>query len=299
MFRTVALGVGGSPAWSGTRPIHSRAASQLTGVARAAFVACALHEAFGAMAVAVSSDARVDVDDHPLLPLPFTTVLIVELAVLGTLVAVFGTHPPLAHESGWAGAGSMIAMQLYSVRRRVRALRNLGSLRTWLDAHIFLGFQGFVLVAYHSVGISPNADLAAVNFALVSIVVLTGVIGRYLYGFIPRARAGRAISYGQLSEALGAMALPITLRRECRGLIDLIVLDIARRRALGQVGGFPAVAPGLARLLGRSITLASSISTLEVADRWFSRWTLLHRPLAILLLGITTLHVLAHFAYAT
>jgi hypothetical protein len=51
--------------------------------------------------------------------------------------------------------------------------------------------------------------------------------------------------------------------------------------------------------LRRSITLASWISTLEVADRWFSRWTILHRPLAILLFGITTTHVLAHFAYAT
>jgi hypothetical protein len=251
------------------------------------------------MAVAVSSDARIDVEDHPLLPLPFTAILIAELAVLGTLVVIFRTHPPLSRELGWAGAGSMIAMQLYSVRRRVRALRNLGSLRAWLDAHIFLGFQGFVLVAYHSVGISVNANLAAVNFAFVTIVVLTGVIGRYLYSFIPRARAGRAITYAQLSDALGATALPSELRRECTGLIDLVVLDISRRSALRRLERDPAVTPGRARMLRRSLTLASCISTLEVADRWFSRWTLLHRPLAILLFGITTLHVLAHFAYAT
>jgi hypothetical protein len=251
------------------------------------------------MAVAVSLGDRVDVEDRPLLPLPFTTILIAELAVLATLVATFGTHPPYARALGWAGAASMIVMQVYSVRRRVHALRNVGSLRAWLDAHIFLGFQGFVFVAYHSVSISANASLAAVNFALVAIVVLTGVIGRYLYSFIPRARAGGAISYARLSDALGATALPIELRRECRSLIDLVVLDVARRRALRRLERDPAVTPGRARMLRRSITLASYISTLEVADRWFSRWTLLHRPLAIVLFGITTLHVLAHFAYAT
>jgi hypothetical protein len=240
-------------------------------------------------------DVRVAVEDRPILPRAFTTILIGEIAVLATLVAMFRSHPPLAHELGWAGAGSMIAMQLYSVRRRVRALRNVGSLRAWLDAHIFLGFQGFVLVAYHSVGIAMNANLAAINFGLVAVVVLTGVIGRYLYSFIPRARAGHAIAYAELSAALGRTALPVELRRECRGLFDLVVLDVARRRALRRLERDPSQA----RALRRSITLASWISTLEVADRWFSRWTLLHRPLAILLLGITTLHVLAHFAYAT
>ena len=69
----------------------------------------------------------------------------------------------------------MLVMQLYSLRRRVRALREIGTLRGWLDAHIFLGLQGFVLVAYHSIGVSPSASLAALNFGLVTIVVTTGL----------------------------------------------------------------------------------------------------------------------------
>jgi hypothetical protein len=164
--------------------------------------------------------------DRPWLPLPYAAILIGEVAALGTLVAMFGRHPPAAYELGWVGAGSMIAMQLYSVRRRVRLLRNLGALRTWLDAHIFLGLQGFVCVAYHSIGIDTHATLAAVNFGLVATVVVTGMIGRYLYAVLARARA-------------------------------------------------------------------------EHAMRWFSRWSLVHRPLAVLVFGITALHVLAHFAYAT
>jgi hypothetical protein len=190
-------------------------------------------------------------------------------------------------------------MQVYSVRRRVRALQNLGALRAWLDLHVFLGLQGFVLVAYHSVGVSPQVTLAAVNFALVATIVATGLFGRYVYRLIPRARAGDAIAYAELgATVLRGMAPPAALRRECRGFFDLVGLDLARRRALHRLLRDPAMTPERAHAARRSILLASRISALEVADRWCSRWILLHRPLAILLLGITTLHVLAHFAYA-
>jgi len=237
--------------------------------------------------------------DRPFLPLPYVTALTGELVVLGVLVAMFREHPPLAYELGWAGAASMIAMQVYSLRRRIRLLRNLGSLRAWLDAHIFLGFQGYVLVAYHSVGIAMDASLAAVNFGLVTLIVLTGVFGRYLYGFLPRARAGHTLAYAQLAAALGPGALPPGLPRECRGLVDLVALDLAHRRTLRAVARDPRLTPARARAVRRTITLAMRISALEVAERWFSRWTILHRPLAILVAGITALHVLAHFAYAT
>lgn len=250
------------------------------------------------MVVATAHGPDLDLD-RPALPLPYVTLLVGELAVLATLVAMFRDHPPLAYEAGWAGTGSMIAMQLYSVRRRVRLLRRTGPLRAWLDAHIFLGFQGYLLVGYHSVGISVNANLAAVNFGLVTLIVATGVVGRYLYGFLPRARAGHAIAYAELMAALGPRALPSAVRRQCRGLLDLVALDLERRRELRRLARTPGASAERVRAARRSIALASRISALEVAERWFARWTLLHRPLAIVVLGITILHVLAHFAYAT
>lgn len=172
-------------------------------------------------------------DQRAALPWPYLALLIGEIAVLGRLVATSPGKPPLSYELGWLGCGSMLVMQVYSIRRRVRALSRLGPLRAWLDLHVFLGLQGFVLVAYHSVGVSPRASLAAINFALVATVVVTGVIGRYFYGLIPRARRTRQDSVA-----------------------------------------------------------------LALAERAFSRWIVLHRPLSFLLLAITTLHVLAHFAYA-
>jgi hypothetical protein len=241
---------------------------------------------------------RIETDDRaerPVLPWPYVAILLAETFVLGGLAATSPARPPMFYEMGWLGCGSMLVMQLYSVRRRLRALRALGSLRAWLDLHVFLGLQGFVLVAYHSIGVSPNASLAAINFALVATVVATGIVGRYLYSLIPRARASDALAYAELgATAHHGMAPP----RACRGLFDLIGMDLARRRLRRALLRDPAMTPARARAVRRSITLASRISALEVADRWFSGWTLLHRPLAFLLLGTTTLHVLAHFAYA-
>ena len=228
--------------------------------------------------------------ERPALAWPYVAILLAEITVLVTLAIQVRPHPPLTYELGWAGVGSMIVMQVYSLRRRVRALQNLGSLRGWLDMHVFLGLQGFVLVAYHSIGITVNANLAAVNFGLVALVVITGLTGRYLYSFIPRTRA----------ELVGrCMSLPPRLRRECRGFWDLIGLDLARRKLLRELSRDPSLSRERLRSLRNSITVASRVSMLEVADRWFARWTLLHRPLSVLLLGITVLHVLAHFAYAT
>jgi hypothetical protein len=142
----------------------------------------------------------------------------VEAAVLGTLVALHGTHPPYRNELGYAAIGSFAAMQTYSLRRRIRALGALGPLDAWLDLHVFLGLQGLVFVAYHAIGIAARLDIASADAAVVLALGLTGMIGRYLFRYVARAR----------TEAI---------------------------------------------------------------------WSFLHRPLAFVLLALTTLHVLAHFAY--
>lgn len=159
----------------------------------------------------------------------YIAILISETAILTALAIGFWPRPPLGYELGWAGAGSMVLMQVYSLRRRLGVLRAFGSLTAWLDLHVFLGLQGFVFVAYHCVRVSTNASLASLNFALVVVIVIAGLVGRYVYRLVARARgtAGR-----------------------------------------------------------------------QLVERCLSRWPLLHRPLAILVLAITTLHVLAHFAYA-
>jgi hypothetical protein len=243
--------------------------------------------------------SSLDQEPRPALPWPYVVILLAEILALGSKVAMAHGAPPMTYEAGWVAVGSMLITPLYSLRRRVRLLRGLGSLAAWLDVHVFLGLQAFILVAYHSIGLTAHVTLSAINFALTGVIVVSGLFGRFVYALIPRARAEDAHAYCELSETvLRGMTPPSALRRECRGFVDMVGLDLMRRRTLRQLLRDPEITPLHARAARRSILLASRISALELAERWLSHWILLHRPLAILLLGVTTLHVLAHFAYA-
>jgi len=51
---------------------------------------------------------------------------------------------------GMVGATLLVTMLIYSVRKRLRILRNAGSLRVWLAFHIFCGVVGALLILLHT-----------------------------------------------------------------------------------------------------------------------------------------------------
>src|SRR5437870_3513398 len=86
------------------------------------------------------------------LPLPYYLLLVAEAAGLVGLHFYRPEESGGAHASyllGWAGTASMAIMHVYSLRRRVRAMRTWGPLRSWLHFHIFMGLQGALFVSYH------------------------------------------------------------------------------------------------------------------------------------------------------
>ena len=94
----------------------------------------------------------------------------------------------VGHKLGVVGSSMMVLMLLYSIRKRVGALRRLGPLGRWLDVHIYLGIFGPLLVVLHSS--FKVQGLVALSFWSMVIVASSGVLGRYLYMQIPRTRAG-------------------------------------------------------------------------------------------------------------
>src|SRR5262245_35017086 len=89
---------------------------------------------------------------EPVLPLFAYGLLLLEAAFLTWLYATHEMKPgeTLGHAIGWGGTASMAGMHVYSIRKRVRALANLGRLKSWLQFHIFLGLQGAMMVTFHS-----------------------------------------------------------------------------------------------------------------------------------------------------
>ena len=51
---------------------------------------------------------------------------------------------------GIAGAVTMLMLLLYPLRKRIKALRHLGSVKSWFRAHMLLGILGPTLILFHA-----------------------------------------------------------------------------------------------------------------------------------------------------
>lgn len=106
---------------------------------------------------------------------------------------------PVLRQSGSAGhlfaiIGTffMMLLLLYSVRRRCRFAAKWGDLSVWLNAHIFLGCAGPVLVLFHTV--FKFSGIVAIAFWSMTLVVASGVVGKYIYTLIPRSLSGMELN---------------------------------------------------------------------------------------------------------
>ncbi len=227
---------------------------------------------------------------------------------------------------GITGLSLMVLMHGYSLRKRFRFMRNLGSVTTWLEFHIFCGFFGPVLITLHT-SFKFNGLVSVAYWSMV-IVVASGFVGRYLYVMIPRSIRGRELSDGELAEraydlktrvvdaGLGddvagriysfeATVVPSTeaeatwsglLFGELSAQVRLIGL---RRYARRHGENRRLVDEALATIAERA-QLLRRIAYLKKTKRLFDLWRVYHKPLAILMALIVILHVgtVAYLGYA-
>jgi hypothetical protein len=83
----------------------------------------------------------------------------------------------------WLGAvGSlmMLALLLYPLRKKYASWQRLGTVAGWFKWHMILGIVGPLLIVFHS-GFRISATNSAVAMLTLALVVVSGIIGRYLY----------------------------------------------------------------------------------------------------------------------
>ena len=161
---------------------------------------------------------------------------------------------------GIVGASLMLLLLLYPLRKRIKALRAIGSVGFWFRSHMILGVFGPVLILFHA-----NFKLGSINsnVALVSmlIVAISGVVGRYLYGKIHQGM------YGRKAEVREILADAEVLKRAIGA--DLPVADrvVEQLSAFAQLGTVTpkSVVIGLLRLPVVSVR-ASIVRMRLIAD---------------------------------
>jgi hypothetical protein len=218
---------------------------------------------------------------------------------------------------GVIGASMLTLMLLYSVRKRVGALRRVGPLSRWLDVHIYLGVFGPLLVILHSA--FKVHGLVALSFWSMIIVASSGVLGRYLYLQIPRTRAGEELALvelerldRQLSERLktrfrlGDEQLAVldataadagtTRLGIVRGLLRMVVDDLSLRARLRAFARSCHSVPrpvfrDFERVVRQKAMARRRLLLWDRLHEVFHYWHVLHKPFALVMYLFMIVHV--------
>jgi hypothetical protein len=224
----------------------------------------------------------------------------------------------LGHWLGGVGFLLMLSTEtLYSLRKRLRSFA-LGRMSLWLQIHIFTGLVGPFLVLLHTAG--RFHGLAGVLTLLTGVMVLSGLVGRYIYTAVPRTLDGVEAGVKDLEvrlaeadarmQALGidlgdSAALASEPPRESWVLVlgrGFLCWRQRRRvhRALRHLSRADrARTAEFERLLAQRYRLQLQLQSLAGARRLLALWHVFHIPLGAVLFTLAGVHIVAALYYAT
>jgi len=226
----------------------------------------------------------------------------------------------LGHGLGIVGTLMMIVgVGVYMIRKRYRKFFNIGYLKHWLEFHIFLCSVGPVLVLYHTA--FKFGGIVSVSFWSMVLVVLSGVVGRFIYLQIPRTIQGHEISINDLNSIKEKLAIKVrsVMSEDSSTLLEFERVSSADRyksfRLITAVGFFVRDFFDIKRVMrllkmrikllgiGKSerdellkaakseIIIARRIALLRTSQKLFHWWHIFHLPFAIAMFVIMVIHV--------
>ena len=232
----------------------------------------------------------------------------------------------LGHGFGIIGTLMMIVgVGVYMLRKRYRKFFNVGYLKHWLEFHIFLCSVGPVLVLYHTA--FKFGGIVSVSFWSMVLVVLSGVVGRFIYLQIPRSIQGQELSINDLNSMKEELALKIrsVLSEDSATLAGLERISSSDRyksfKLSTSIGFFIRdyfSTKQLMRLFRKrmkilglnksereelieaaksEIVIARRIALLRTFQKLFHWWHIFHLPFAISMFVIMVIHVIVTIVF--
>ena len=226
----------------------------------------------------------------------------------------------LGHGFGIIGTLMMIVgVSVYMIRKRYRKFFNIGYLKHWLEFHIFLCSVGPVLVLYHTS--FKFGGIVSVSFWSMVLVVLSGVVGRFIYIQIPRTIQGQELSISELNSMKDDLARRIrtVLSEDTSTLSEFERVSSADRyksfKLITAFGFFirdffdtkrvmnlfkyrikllgigKSERDELIKAAKSEIVIARRIALLRTFQKLFNWWHIFHLPFAIAMFVIMIIHV--------
>ncbi len=233
----------------------------------------------------------------------------------------------LGYTLGTIGALLIVWLMWFGVRKRTFAPGHV-KLEDWLSAHVYLGFALIVVATLHT-GFQFGLNLHTLAYALMMLVILSGIFGLYAY-----IRYPKEMTENRRGSTLDQMLQEIAdLDQECRDLgvklsdeINAAVIDAGQNSRVGgglmrQLSGHDpscATAAAVARVEALAQTVPNEdtahvrrlISRLSRKSELLQRarldvrfkalmqvWLYVHVPISIALVAALIAHIIAVFYY--
>jgi hypothetical protein len=231
---------------------------------------------------------------------------------------------PIGHGLGILGT-LMILVGVFSYigRKKKKFLPRVGALKHWLEFHIFLCSVGPILILFHTA--FKFGGIVSISFWSMVAVVLSGIIGRFIYIQIPRTIQGRELSLveiksmkDELSEKLkAAYGIEEAVYAQLRGAtaIQLPERELGLWERIGEQRRESAQARqrvkeimktanltnadkrGIMKLVNHEMRITGRINRLQTMQQLFKYWHVAHLPFALVMLVIMVIHVAITLAF--
>ncbi len=275
-------------------------------------------------------------DDSPSLPRRLLLSLLVGFSIWVAYKVATGKYYTPRSDFGWylgvVGSVMLLLMLAYPLRKHMGFMSRWGALKHWFRIHMIMGIVGPTLVLFHSTFHLRSTNATIALFSMLG-VVISGIIGRFIYTKIHYGLYGRRATLGKVQEELAGLSDDAKSRLHFAPRVEQWLQSFERdskqldRSFTSHL--FSPLTIGLKRIIlafrcarelrkilkterhtefrggaSEAIQLTSSylkecqrVAQFSTFERFFSLWHVLHVPLIYILAACTIFHIVAAYMY--
>ena len=171
---------------------------------------------------------------------------------------------------GIAGTGLIAILMYLGIRKRSYS-SSLGTLQGWVSAHVYLGSLTLLLIPLHA-GFRFGWDVHTLAFALLVVVVLSGIVGIVLYKNVPSrlTKLEAGLQADKIDGEMGRLLVDMRalVKDKSDALVQLYKSEIATlQKARPQGWSLLLRGQGSDLLALRSKDLAKKVSSIPSEDQ--------------------------------
>lgn len=190
-----------------------------------------------------------------------------------------------------------IGVILYIARKQYGFLERWVRIKYMLEFHIFLCTLGPILILFHTT--FKFNGIVSISFWSMVVVVLSGVVGRFIYIRIPRSESGKELEFVEVEN----LHKNLQLELQKSGLLQLSqsnALEFSGLQSIRKTIRTSSLEKSeqnrIWNLAKQEYFIQRRLKNLDLMKKLFEYWHVAHRPFALIMFVILVVHVIATLA---